>query len=65
MDRSGIIQSLCQNCCHEKDIVSGKGSRFLLCELSQTDFRFAKYPPQPVVRCVGYEGSVEENEERQ
>ena len=46
--------SLCESCRHEKDIVSGRGSRFLLCTLSQTDKRYPKYPPQPVVRCAGY-----------
>jgi len=47
--------SLCQTCVHVREIVSGKGSRFLLCELSQADSRFQKYPPQPVVRCEGHE----------
>lgn len=46
--------SLCETCRHKKDIVSGRGSRFLLCTLSQTDKRYPKYPPQPVVRCVGH-----------
>ena len=31
-----------------------KGSRFYLCELSEVDPRFAKYPPIPVLRCIGY-----------
>ena len=31
-----------------------KGSRFLLCQLSQTNSAYPKYPPQPVVRCDGY-----------
>jgi hypothetical protein len=30
-------------------------SRFLLCELAKTDAAYTKYPPQPVVRCVGHE----------
>jgi hypothetical protein len=47
---SRMIQSQCHVCCHKKVIISGKGSRFLLCELSQTDQRFAKYPPQPIIR---------------
>ncbi len=50
-----MIESLCQSCTHCKEIVTGKGSRFLLCQLSQTDSRYSKYPPQPVVRCGGYE----------
>lgn len=49
-----VLESLCKTCVHKRDVVSGKGSRFLLCQLSQTDERFAKYPPQPVVRCGGY-----------
>lgn len=46
--------SLCESCQHKKDVVSGRGSRFLLCTLSQTEKRYPKYPPQPVVRCEGY-----------
>jgi hypothetical protein len=49
-----MIESLCQTCCNGRMIVSGKGSRFLLCQLSQQDRRFPKYPPQPVISCVGY-----------
>lgn len=37
-----------------REIVSGTGSRFLLCCLSQTDVTFPKYPPQPVVECLGF-----------
>ena len=46
--------TLCETCRWKRDIVSGTGSRFLLCTLSQSDPRFKKYPPQPVVKCVGY-----------
>jgi len=49
-----MTASLCKTCVHAREIVSAKGSRFLLCQLSQTDRRFPKYPPQPVVRCDGY-----------
>jgi ribosome-associated protein len=38
-----------------REIVSGRGSRFLLCGLSQADHRFPKYPPQPLARCTGFE----------
>jgi hypothetical protein len=48
------MDSLCERCRHCREVVSGKGSRFLLCLLSQADKRFPKYPPQPVVRCEGY-----------
>jgi hypothetical protein len=41
-----------------REVVSGTGARFLLCRLSQTDERYSKYPPQPVVRCAGYDEQV-------
>jgi hypothetical protein len=47
-------ESLCETCAHLREVVSGTGSRFLLCRLSQSDPRFPKYPPQPVHRCEGY-----------
>ncbi len=46
--------SLCERCRHLREVISGKGSRFLLCQLSRADPRFPKYPPQPVWRCVGF-----------
>lgn len=46
--------SLCLTCCHVREVVSARGSRFLLCRKSQEDERYAKYPPQPVIRCVGF-----------
>ena len=48
------MQSLCETCVSMREVVTPKGSRFLLCQLAQTDPAFPKYPPQPVVRCVGY-----------
>lgn len=50
-----MIPSLCESCHHMKEVVSGKGSRFLLCQKSVTDKHFAKYPVQPVIRCAGFE----------
>jgi hypothetical protein len=50
--RSG---SLCPACAHVRLITSAKGSTFLLCELSMSDIRYTKYPPQPVVHCGGFE----------
>jgi hypothetical protein len=46
--------SLCERCARMREITSGRGSRFLLCERSQTEAQFAKYPAQPVLRCQGY-----------
>jgi hypothetical protein len=38
-----------------REVVTPKGSRFLLCQLSQTNPAYPKYPPLPVVRCDGYQ----------
>lgn len=48
--------TLCGSCAYVREVVSGTGSTFLLCKLSQKDGRFSRYPPQPVVRCDGYMG---------
>ncbi len=49
------METLCKSCVHFREAVSGTGSKFLLWRLSHEDERFPKYPPQPVVRCNGYE----------
>src|SRR5262249_11534822 len=46
--------SLCETCALMREVVTPKGSRFLLCQLSVSNPDFPKYPPQPVVRCEGY-----------
>ena len=49
------MDSFCKSCVNVREVVSGTGSTFMLCRLAQTDKRIPKYPPQPVVRCDGYE----------
>ncbi len=46
---------LCASCRHMRVIVSGKGSRFVLCERSRTDREYRRYPPLPVLECGGWE----------
>ena len=46
---------LCDSCVHQQLVRTGRGSEFSLCLRHKTDKRFPKYPPVPVVRCVGYE----------
>lgn len=48
------MKSLCETCLWVREIVTPKGSRFLLCQLSQTNPAYPKYPRQPVVRCEGF-----------
>jgi len=45
---------LCASCLHARQIESARGSRFILCRLSETDLRFRKYPHLPVVACDGH-----------
>ncbi len=46
--------SLCESCAHMREVISGRGSRFLLCKLAADRPEFDKYPPQPVIRCDGF-----------
>jgi len=47
------MRSLCETCALMREIITPKGSRFLLCQLSRTHPAYPKYPPQPVARCDG------------
>ena len=49
-----MTPSFCETCTWMREVVTPKGSRFLLCRLSQTDPAYPKCPPQRVVRCDGY-----------
>jgi hypothetical protein len=46
---------LCQTCRHARIVSNVRGSTFYLCQLSEIDPRFTKYPRLPVIRCEGYE----------
>jgi hypothetical protein len=50
-----MSQSLCETCALMRPIVTPRGSRFLLCQLSMTNAAFPKYPAQPIVHCNGYQ----------
>jgi hypothetical protein len=58
-----MTPSLCETCCWMREITTLR-SRFLLCELSKTDAAYPKYPPQPVVRCEGYQTKESTAEEK-
>ncbi len=45
---------LCQTCHHAAVITAAGGGTFYRCRLSESDPRFPKYPPLPVLRCEGY-----------
>lgn len=52
-----MMTSLCESCRNMREVRTAR-SRFLLCELSVTNGNYPKYPPQPVVRCSGFEASM-------
>jgi hypothetical protein len=58
-----MAESLCERCRHVRQIVTPKGSRFLLCQLATIDAHYPKYPPQPVLRCEGFGARAGLNEE--
>jgi hypothetical protein len=45
---------LCLQCRHSRQ-VPGAHTTFYLCERAFTDPRFRKYPPLPVLQCIGFE----------
>ena len=51
---ASMTPSLCESCRWMREVTTPR-SRFLLCELSKTNPDYRKYPPQPIVRCQGYE----------
>jgi hypothetical protein len=58
-----MSKSLCETCAWMREIVTPKGSRFLLCELSTANAAYAKYPGQPVIWCQGFEKRAEGEEQ--
>ena len=58
-----MSRSLCETCAWMREVVTPKGSRFLLCQLSQQNSAYPKYPPQPVARCDGYQEQENSSEE--
>jgi hypothetical protein len=45
---------LCGSCTHHRTTGNRRGSLFYLCQLAKTDPGFRRYPPLPMIRCVGY-----------
>ncbi len=50
---------LCNRCCFQRDIVSDRGSVFVMCERSAEDQQYVRYPTLPVWRCPGFELRVD------
>jgi hypothetical protein len=60
MSRS--LKSLCNSCGNHRSIISGKGSRFLLCKIGLTTSLWPKYPPQPMTQCAHFQNLPESDQ---
>ncbi len=56
-----MTPTLCESCQNMREVRTAR-SCFLLCELSVTTADYPKYPPQPVVRCDGFQAKNEAQE---
>ena len=52
--RGATADGLCPRCEHVRTVATER-STFYLCERSRADQGFARYPPQPVLSCPGFE----------
>ena len=60
-----MTPSLCETCAWKRAVVTPRGSRFLLCELSRSNPAYPKYPPQPVRGCEGFTPKEDVDDERE
>jgi propionyl-CoA synthetase len=51
----GAEPGLCWTCRHSKVNQTRKGTAYLRCTRAEWDDRLRRYPPLPVMSCVGYE----------
>lgn len=42
-----------------RTVVNRRGSTFFRCSLADSDARFVRYPPLPVLECEGFEANPE------
>jgi hypothetical protein len=66
-DRSALARlptepGLCATCAH-LELVASRRSVFARCALSDSDPRFPRYPPLPVLRCAGWRREPEPERE--
>jgi len=52
---SSVIRYPGSTCRWARIVTNRRGSTFFRCGRAETDARFPRYPPLPVLRCVGYE----------
>jgi hypothetical protein len=49
---------LCATCQWMRTVTNRRGSVFYRCARAESDPRFVRYPPLPVLTCPGYEAEV-------
>lgn len=47
--------SLCAGCSHKRDVRSGRGAWFFLCQIGVGRKDWPKYPPQPLQHCLHFQ----------
>lgn len=57
-----MSSGLCSICIHARLVVSGRGSHFMRCGLSDADDRYPRYPRLPVLRCAGFSAETPPDE---
>ena len=55
MVEHAAVGGLCATCTWVRVVKNRRGSVFLRCLRADSDPRFVKYPPLPVLRCPGYD----------
>ena len=58
---TNLTHGQCPKCNHVRVINTPRGSRFLLCKLSEKDAHYPKYPHQPVRSCKEFAILPEQN----
>jgi propionyl-CoA synthetase len=53
--RLGADPGLCWACRHSKVNETRRGTAYIRCTRAEWDDRLRRYPPLPVLSCVGYE----------
>jgi len=54
-DSGSDVVGLCLSCRWMRRVTNRRGSTFLRCGRADSDVRFPRYPPLPVLACAGYE----------
>jgi hypothetical protein len=50
-----LVEGLCAECIHRKEIRNDRGSIFIMCLRSFNEPEYPKYPRLPVLSCAGFE----------